>query len=181
MKVYTKVGDEGKTTLIGSLKVDKDDPRVEAYGDIDELNSHIGLLISMAGLVKEIIPFLHNLQSSLFLLSSLIASENYNKKYEVGGCEIEKIEKEIDRLAEVLPKKESFVYPGGTLISAQSHVCRTVCRRVERRIVTLSRLKNVGENTLPYLNRLSDYFFTLACYINYRDKVDEKKWEISCK
>ena len=181
MKIYTKTGDAGKTSLIGNTKVDKDDTRVEAYGNIDELNSHIGLLISTAGITDEIGDFLHHVQGNLFLLSSLMASEKYNEKYEIDATEIEKVEEEIDRLTAMLPKKFSFVYPGGNLASSESHICRTVCRRAERRVVTMSRTMNAGMNTLPYLNRISDYFFTLARYINYRDNVDEKKWEISCK
>ena len=114
-------------------------------------------------------------------LSIILIPPTGNEKYEIDATEIEKVEEEIDRLTAMLPKKFSFVYPGGNLASSESHICRTVCRRAERRVVTMSRTMNVGMNTLPYLNRLSDYFFTLARYINYRDNVDEKKWEISCK
>lgn len=181
MKVYTKQGDEGKTSLVGGQKVDKDDLQVEAYGTLDELNSHVGLLLSMLKNVDEMGNFLRKQQANIFQISSLMASETYNPRFELTPMETLLLEEEIDKLTLLLPRKSAFIYPGGVTAAAESHVCRTICRRAERRIVALSRHMNVGSETLRYINRLSDFFFTLARYLNFQAGEDEKKWEITCK
>lgn len=181
MKIYTKQGDEGKTSLVGGQKVDKDDLQVETYGTLDELNSHVGLLVSLLDGRDDCVGVLTEVQQNIFQLSSQMASAGYHEAFELSPKATELLEHEIDRLTALLPLRDAFIYPGGVQAAAQSHVCRTVCRRSERLVVRLSRTKNVGKESLRYLNRLSDYLFTLARYLNYKAGLNEKKWKSSCK
>lgn len=174
--IYTKTGDHGTTSLVGGSRVAKDDHRVEAYGTIDELNSHIGLLAEMirplqGGYYDELKAVQHN----LFTLQTLLATEDetiYARLPQLPEEEVELLERQIDTITDLLPKLQNFVIAGGNLIGAQCHVCRTVCRRAERRVVTLARetiqpssnqeIKQSTEIILRYLNRLSDYLFVLS-------------------
>ncbi len=181
MKIYTKQGDQGKTCLVEGQKVDKDDLQVETYGTLDELNSHVGLLVSLLDGYDDCVGVLVEIQRNIFQLSSQMASACYHEAFEPSHEATEFLEHEIDHLAAHLPLRDAFIYPGGVQAAAQSHVCRTVCRRSERLVVRLSRTKNVGNESLRYLNRLSDYFFTLARYLNYKAGSHEKKWKSPCK
>lgn len=164
--IYTKTGDGGTTSLVGGSRVSKDDRRVEAYGTVDELNSHIGLLAEMlrdepGGYRDE----LKAVQRNLFTLQTLLATEDadiYGRLPQLPLEEVEILERQIDTLSDQLPKLHSFVIAGGNMTGAQCHVCRTVCRRAERRVVSLAREAKVDEVIQRYLNRLSDYLFVLG-------------------
>ena len=164
--IYTKTGDKGTTSLVGGSRVPKDDKRVEAYGTVDELNSHIGLLAEMfrptqGGYYDELKAAQHN----LFTIQTLLATEDegiYARLPQLDEEEVDILERQIDTLSDLLPKLQNFVIAGGNLTGAQCHVCRTVCRRAERCVVTLAREAKIDDVILRYLNRLSDYLFVLA-------------------
>ncbi|MBR4229611.1 MAG: cob(I)yrinic acid a,c-diamide adenosyltransferase [Bacteroidales bacterium] len=166
--IYTKTGDSGTTSLVGGSRVAKDDKRVEAYGTVDELNSHIGLLAEMmrprqGGYYDE----LKAIQNNLFTIQTLLATEDaeiYGRLPQLQLEEVEILERQIDTITDLLPKLHNFVIAGGNMIGAQCHVCRTVCRRAERCVVALNHEVKVDEVILRYLNRLSDYLFVLARY-----------------
>lgn len=166
--IYTKTGDGGTTSLVGGTRVPKDDKRVEAYGTVDELNSHIGLLAEMLRDKQENrYDELKAVQHNLFTLQTLLATEDadiYSRLPQLHIEEVEKLERQIDSLTDLLPKLRNFVIAGGNIAGAQAHVCRTVCRRAERRVVALSHEVSVDEAISRYLNRLSDYLFVLARY-----------------
>ncbi len=164
--IYTKTGDQGTTSLVGGSRVNKDDERVEAYGTVDELNSHVGMLAEMmrplgGGYYDELKAVQHN----LFTIQTLLATEDsdiYARLPQLDEEEVNILERQIDTISDMLPKLHSFVIAGGNTIGAQCHICRTVCRRAERRIVTLSNHTNIDNLLLRYINRLSDYLFVLA-------------------
>ena len=164
--IYTKTGDSGTTSLVGGSRVDKDDVRVEAYGTVDELNSHVGLLAEMmrsmgGGYYDELKAVQHN----LFTLQTLLATEDealYARLPRLADDEVDILERQIDTLSDQLPKLHNFVIAGGNAMGAQCHVARTVCRRAERRVVSLARQVKVEDVLLRYLNRLSDYLFVLG-------------------
>ena len=164
--IYTKTGDGGTTSLVGGSRVNKDDVRVEAYGTVDELNSHIGLLAEMLRPChEEHYRELKVVQNKLFDIQTLLATEDaaiYARLPQLGEEEVATLERQIDAITDRLPKLHSFVIAGGNVAGAQCHVCRTVCRRAERRVVTLSHPVKVDEHISRYLNRLSDYLFVLA-------------------
>ena len=163
-KIYTKSGDKGTTQLSSGERVSKDETQVEAIGTIDELNAHIGLLMTYIE-EKTLLERLHDLQTVLF---------------DIGGNKVidhsltTQLEKDMDAMTESLPPLRDFVYPGGCKAAAQSHVCRTVCRRAERNFVTLSKIRPIDASVLCFLNRLSDYFFILARKLNFIYNVAEK-------
>ena len=164
--IYTKTGDSGTTSLVGGSRVRKDDARVEAYGTVDELNSHIGLLAEM---LRDTDPDsyaeLKHVQYNLFTLQTLLATEDadlYARLPQLQPTEVEHLEHLIDRLTDQLPKLHNFVIAGGNPAGAQGHVCRTICRRAERRVVTLTQKAEIDPVLQRYLNRLSDYLFVLS-------------------
>ena len=167
--IYTKTGDTGTTSLVGGSRVSKDDHRVEAYGTVDELNSHIGLLAEMLRDMKGgYYDELKAVQNNLFTLQTLLATEDeaiYARLPQLAEEEVEMLERQIDTLTDLLPKLQNFVIAGGTLAGAQCHVCRTVCRRAERRVVTLARETKIDPVIQRYLNRLSDYLFVLSRHV----------------
>jgi cob(I)alamin adenosyltransferase len=179
--VYTRTGDKGTTGLVGGARIKKSDSRIHLYGEIDELNSLIGLGISF--LDKNFNKnFLHEIQSSLFDLGSNLACEKEKriqfKLPQINESLIKKIEEEIDKMDESLPSLNSFILPGGSSVASSFHVCRTFCRRVERQIVDFEE-QHPGEipvNALCMINRLSDYFFILARWLNQSLKIEEIKW-----
>lgn len=171
MKIYTKTGDKGQTSLIGGKRIAKDDVRLEAYGTVDELNSWVGCLVAElpAGRDK---TFLTRVQHVLFDLGSTLALDPGSGDAERYGISFPPshtaaLEAEIDRMSEALPPLRSFVLPGGTRQAALCHVCRTVCRRAERRMYAMNARYEVPGEVLAYVNRLSDYFFVLARSINH--------------
>ena len=177
MKIYTKTGDEGKTGLIGGTRVMKNDVRIEAYGTVDELNSFVGLLASY-DLPIDVKEFLQKMQHRLFVIGSYLATDvtkvSLNAASILKPEDITDIEKEIDRMSEKLPELSAFILPGGSTESGISHVCRTVARRAERRIVDVDVY---DIQVVMYVNRLSDYFFVLSRYITITKGYEEILWK----
>ena len=183
-KVYTKTGDKGETSIIGGIRVKKSCERLEAYGTVDELSSHFGLLASMLpdGEDKDLII---RIQNNLFsVCSNLATDQSQTPLYDSAKLpdgEIEILEHEVDEIMNLLPERQGFILPGGTQAAAQAHVCRTVCRRAERRIVALSEVAQISPETQQYINRLSDYLFVLAKKINFNAGVSEIIWQKVCR
>jgi cob(I)alamin adenosyltransferase len=177
-KVYTKTGDKGETSLVGGARVSKASPRVEAYGDVDELNSIIGL--ARASLQDDQIDeTLSLIQNDLFTLGADLASPSEIEVPRIQTSFVETLEELSDRfLAELEPLKE-FILPGGSKAGATLHLARTVARRAERRAVKLSEAEDVNELAVVYLNRLSDLLFILARVVNRRGGVPEKMTDFS--
>ena len=183
-KVYTKTGDQGETSIIGGIRVKKSCERLEAYGTVDELSSHLGLLASMLpdGEDKDLII---RIQNNLFsVCSNLATDQSQTPLYDSARLpdgEIQVLEHKVDEIMNLLPERQGFILPGGTQAAAQAHVCRTVCRRAERRIVALSEVTQISPETLQYVNRLSDYLFVLAKKINFNTGVSEIIWQKVCR
>jgi cob(I)alamin adenosyltransferase len=180
MKIYTKGGDEGETGLFGGQRVSKDIERIEAYGTIDELNSFIGLA-AVEIRDQKIIALLEKIQSYLFTLGADLSSPDTekNKKKNIPRVTEEyslELEKEIDYYDSQNEELKNFILPGGNKGASLLHICRTICRRAERRVVTLNKKENIGKNILIFLNRLSDLFFVLARYQNKISGIEDKKW-----
>ncbi len=182
--IYTRTGDTGATSLVGGKRVKKNDIRIEAYGSIDELNALIGQLSASAHISAEFVDFFVFVQNKLFNIGAYLATDNpENNITEAKGLtidDIEKLEKKIDAMDVELPPLNNFVLPGGTHISALAHVCRTMCRRCERRIVALAEETYVDANVLKFVNRLSDFLFVFARYDNVSNQVDEIFWNKDC-
>jgi cob(I)alamin adenosyltransferase len=179
MKVYTKTGDKGQTSLFGGKRVPKHDIRIDAYGTVDELNSYIGLIRDQ-DIDKKSIETLIEVQDRLFTLGSILATEPGNTKVKVPQLHPEDIlllENEIDAMNEHLPEMRSFVLPGGHTAVSFCHVTRCVCRRAERLISNLSENEEIDVLVLQYLNRLSDYLFVLARKIVIDKDVKEVEWK----
>lgn len=175
MKVYTKKGDQGKTSLIGGNRVDKDHIRIEAYGTVDELNSHIGLVRDL--LNDSYTPIFINIQNNLFTLGSLLANESSKMKLpEITKEDIEELELAIDKLDETLPVMRNFVLPGGHVSVSSIHIARCVCRRAERKVITLNREVEISGIIIAYLNRLSDYLFVLSRKVSLELNAQEIPW-----
>ena len=179
-KVYTRTGDKGETSIVGGIRMKKSSERLEAYGTVDELSSHLGLLAAMLpeGEHKSMII---RIQRNLFnVCTNLATDQSQTPLYDSAKLpdgEIELLEKEVDRMMGMWPERQGFILPGGTQAAAQAHVCRTVCRRAERRIVALSEVAIVSPEVQQYVNRLSDYLFVLAKIINFNESVSEIIWE----
>ncbi len=176
MKIYTKKGDKGKTSLFGGLVVSKADAQIEAYGTVDELNSFIGLLISKCESLDT--TLLKRIQSVLFDIGSHLSSDNTADKYlpQLDKQLVLDLESAMDEMTKQLLPLKSFIMPGGNERISIAHVCRTICRRAERRAVTLHNHKEIPEAVIIILNRLSDYFFVFSRYISMKDGIDEVKW-----
>lgn len=173
MKIYTKTGDKGTTSLVGGTRVPKTHIRLEAYGTVDELNSNLGLLITylLDGKDKD---FLQQVQDRLFAVGSHLATDREKMELKeasiISSEQVEMVEREIDRLDTLLPPLSAFILPGGSRGAAVCHVCRTVCRRAERRILALAEQVEIASELLAYVNRLSDYLFVLSRKMNQDDK-----------
>ena len=177
MKIYTKTGDEGNTSLIGGYRVSKSDLRIESYGTVDELNSWLGLIAEY--LPKDRITEIQRIQHQLFSVGAQLASKSSEQKRTfspIAAQDISELENYIDYYEELLPKMTHFILPGGSKASSQTHIARCVCRRAERIVVQLSRIDFVDKSLLIYLNRLSDYLFCLARAFTFWKKKDEIKW-----
>ena len=162
-RIYTRTGDEGTTSLVGGKRVAKDHARLRAYGTIDELQSHLGLLVT-AMPEGDDRQHVVDIQRYLFDIGGRLATEESTAHLAANANTnaIETLESLIDAIQATLPPLRHFIVPGGTEASARAHVCRTVCRRAERLICTLSRETEIDGDILPYFNRLSDYLFVLA-------------------
>ena len=175
MKLYTKTGDKGKTSLMGG-RVSKDDLRVEAYGTIDELNSFIGKAVTELdpAIFKDLLEDLETIQHELFDCGGDLANVMKERKYTLQEVSIEVLEKRIDALSDEAPPLKRFILPGGTPAAATLHIARTVTRRAERQVVTLmNEVEDVPAIVQKYLNRLSDYFFAAARVVNFRSNVND--------
>ena len=180
MKIYTKTGDKGQTSLVGGQRVSKGCERLESYGTIDELNSHIGLLITYCTDLHDI-DFLTQVQGRLFSVGGYLATDNtqhtVSSSCTVTPEMIQDVEAEIDRLDSLLPPLRQFILPGGCRGAAVSNICRTVCRRAERCIIRLQETGIVVDECLTtYVNRLSDYLFILSRKLNADAKTDDIIW-----
>ena len=183
-RIYTKTGDDGTTGLLGGTRIPKYALRIEVYGTLDELNSHLGLLI--AQLPREIegiqLPLLTEIQDRLFVAGGQLAADpstdvaSKMKLPSIEQADIQALEDSIDDMDDVLPPLKAFILPGGHLATAQAHICRTVCRRAERLATHLAQEEPIPEILLPYLNRLSDWFFTYARYISLKTNSPEIEW-----
>lgn len=180
MKIYTRSGDKGQTSLLGGTRVPKDSLRIEAYGTVDELNSHLGLLRdhTQGGQDALLVP----IQELLFSLGSRLASgsEEQAEIYKVPhilDADITTLEQDMDRMEAELPEMRNFILPGGHLAASQAHVCRTVCRRAERLVVHLAAEEAVPEILVRYLNRLSDLLFVLARHLSHVHGVADTPWK----
>jgi len=181
MKIYTKTGDSGDTGLFGGGRVQKDDPRVEAYGDVDELNAVIGMARAMEPMPR-IDEILVPMQRDLFSIGALLATpdrekmEKHLSKASIDDRRIASLERAIDECEAELEPLKAFIIPGGSRKGAVLHVARTVCRRAERRVVRLQREEEVPGLVVIYLNRLSDLLFMLARVANIRAGAGEVTW-----
>lgn len=178
MKIYTKTGDKGETSLFGGKRVSKNDPRIEAYGTVDELNSVIGIARAFTE-NSEIVQILSDIQSQLFVLGADLATPpdvTSTAIARITGEDSKSLEKLIDWIDEKLTPLKSFILPGGSKTAALLHHARSVCRRGERLVVALRKAGETSESTVIFLNRLSDLLFELARYANKVEKVDEILW-----
>jgi cob(I)alamin adenosyltransferase len=172
-KIYTKTGDLGTTSLVGGNRVHKSDAILDVYGTCDELNAHIGALIA-----EENVPFLTEIQKKMFVIGGVLATPK--DKYEQYWKEISwdsflsEIENEIDAKAENLPPLKSFLLPQGSRAIAQAHICRTFCRKLERKISFSIAENESFLKLLQVVNRLSDYFYILSRFFHHQEKIDEK-------
>ena len=185
-KIYTKTGDLGETGLVSGTRTKKSDSRISLYGELDELNSRIGYSVSLMAtdLQYQLTNnFLHLIQSAIFDLGSNLACEAENrakfKLPQISDEFISDLELEIDRMDGELPALKNFILPGGSIISASLHLCRTEARQVERKLITYyeQTKEELPINSIIFLNRLSDYFFILARYANKLNQVDEINWK----
>ena len=181
-KIYTRTGDKGQTSLIGGTRVSKSDPRLEAYGTVDELNSVLGVLraelsSSSDSNLADADSFLAQIQNELFNVGSQLACEDKAMRTQLPSVHeesIQRLEEKMDEYSQTLAPLKNFILPGGTKAAAYAHVARTVCRRAERNCVLLSDTVDVLNR---YLNRLSDYLFVLARHLNSVAKVSEPIWK----
>lgn len=178
MRIYTRKGDAGQTQLADGTPVSKTDPRIAAYGAIDELNAHVGLLVAVLPESFDA-TLLEHIQQTLFCVGTHLPSG----RQPVAAYESEtiQIEAAIEELQAPLPPLRSFVLPGGCQAAAQAHVCRTVCRRAECALVQVASHGPLAPSLLAYVNRLSDYFFSLARNLNFIAGHTEKTWHNTCK
>ena len=175
MKIYTRTGDKGETSLFGGDRIPKNDPRIEAYGTIDELNSFLG--VARASWPSSPLDAqLQSVQSDLFDIGAYLASPGSDRFHGVDSRHIEELEHAIDAIDAQLSPLTSFIVPGGSAAAAQLHVARTVCRRAERRVVALRDSAVEMQTTIRYLNRLSDYLFMAARLANLSHGISDTVW-----
>ncbi len=185
-RIYTKRGDAGETSLVGGQRLPKDNLRIECYGTVDELNSFLGIarttaeeMIPRFAVLSEFAGILKRIQHELFNLGSILATlpaDVHPKQPRVTAADVAQLEKDLDRANEQLPALRSFVLPGGSRLDAELHVCRTVCRRAERILVSLAREEEVPAQAVMYLNRLSDALFVWSRWVNHATGAEEALW-----
>jgi cob(I)alamin adenosyltransferase len=179
VKIYTKTGDAGETSLFGNTRVSKADPRVDAYGEVDELNACLGAVVAMLS-EADLLADLNRIQQDLFALGSELADPTKRiaervEKAHIRPADAERLEATIDRLEAELPPLRRFILPGGSAAGSMLHLARTVCRRAERRVVGLGE-DAVDRLLIIYLNRLSDLLFVMARVVNRRAGIAETEW-----
>lgn len=183
MKIYTKIGDKGTTKLVDGSCVEKFNPRVEAYGCIDELNSSLGVVrsyLQAQTIFNDLNTQIEIVQNQLFSVGSLLATSDFSvfqKLPQISDQHISQLEKWIDHYTEPLSPLKNFILPGGDIIASLLHVCRTACRRAERRSSEIFVKDDHYQNVLIYLNRLSDLLFTWARWINLKQNQPETIWK----
>ncbi len=183
MKIYTKTGDKGTTSLVGGQRVPKNHPRVEAYGDVDELISFLGIVICDVNTSREK-DILRKIQENLMLISAHFASDGSCKNLpDIKESDIDMLESEIDRITAGLPEQKAFILPGAPRVSSECHVARTICRRAERHALSIGSggdannlVSSSAEIGIRYLNRLSDYLFILGRFFCVEDEAPEEFW-----
>jgi cob(I)alamin adenosyltransferase len=179
VRIYTRRGDDGTTSLGGGQRVTKDSPRVRAYGTVDELNSVLGLARA-GGLAPRLDAMLAVIQHELFAAGSNLCFLEPDKAahqiHELEPGQVEQLEHWIDELTEAMDPLANFILPGGAVGAAHLHVARTVCRRAEREVLSLSRTEPIGARVVEYLNRLSDLLFTMARYENHERGITQPLW-----
>lgn len=183
MPIYTKFGDKGQTSLLGGKVVSKDDLRVDAYGNVDELNAVLGVVIATCD-YDDIAKILKQIQNDLFIIGAELASSSSSssssKKTRITRITAEKVidmEKIIDGIEEQLTPLRNFILPGGTKLAALIHLARTVCRRAERSIISLDKKEKVNNEIIKYINRVGDLLFVLARFANRKKHVQEIIWK----
>jgi cob(I)alamin adenosyltransferase len=179
MKIYTKKGDDGKTSLIGGTRVSKSSIRIDAYGTVDELNSYIGWVRDLCKRIEQK-EVLVEIQDRLFTIGSLLAADPEKSRMELPQlkeADITFLENQIDHMNEELPEMKSFILPGGHPANSCCHVARCICRRAERAAVLLSENETVDSIIIKYLNRLSDFLFTLARQLSKDFHSEETIWK----
>jgi cob(I)alamin adenosyltransferase len=182
-RVYTRTGDDGTTGLVGGDRAPKDSPRIEAYGTVDELNATIGLArtaLARSAAGARLEPILRRVQNELFNLGAELATPDAVRRARqpaVDARHVVKLEEDLDAANEGLPELRSFILPGGGAASAALHLARTVCRRAERRVISLGREEPIGDHAVMYLNRLSDALFVFGRYAAHADGEPEPLWE----
>ncbi len=183
--VYTKGGDSGTTSLVGGARVSKTDPRLEAYGTVDELNAYLGWLLELLpsdSVDREVVLFVQN---KLFVVGAQLATEAespYKAQMEqIAPADVVRIEQRIDEVDSLLPKHNRFVLPSGSMGAAAAHICRTVCRRAERCICLLDGEDTPATELLQFINRLSDYLVVLARFLVINSGREEIFWNKGCK
>ena len=183
-KVYTRTGDKGETSLVGGVRIKKSNIRLEAYGTVDELSSHLGMLVAMMKDGEER-DYIIRVQNNLFNVCTHLATDQSQTPLypsaSLAAGEIGPLEQRIDSLMKQLPERQGFILPGGVPAACQAHICRTVCRRAERRIAALAEEAQIAPEMQQYVNRLSDYLFVLAKIINFNEGKSEIVWQNVCK
>jgi cob(I)alamin adenosyltransferase len=178
--IYTKTGDDGTTGLVGGTRIKKNDLRLDAYGTVDELNTHIGIILT-SDLPAEIRDLLFEVQNKLFNIGSRLASDEKGNeitvKLSITEDHINMLEMAIDKIEEDLTPLKQFILPGGSVAAARCHIARAVCRRAERCILDFAERQKVQPEVIRYMNRLSDFLFVLARKFNKDKGVDEKNWK----
>lgn len=185
-KIYTLTGDKGTTSLVGGKRVSKDDVRVEAYGTIDELNASVGLMCHSSKLDHPgMLQFFRKIQNKLFNIGSYLATDPTDERYNgiewITEADVKELEAKIDELDDELPPLKGFILPGGSRLSAQCSVCRTIARRAERRIISLAKSSKVDPVVIKYVNRLSDFLFVFARFNNIHNQFEEIYWNKNCE
>jgi len=179
-KVYTRTGDQGKTSLVGGVRIAKSDIRLEAYGTVDELSAQLGMLAAMMAKGEDYEAII-GIQNNLFTVCTHLATDQSQTPLYPSALlpqqEVEHLEQLIDHIMGELPERQGFILPGGCQQACQAHICRTVCRRAERRIAQLAEGAVVGAEIVRYVNRLSDYLFVLAKKLNHLQGVSEQTWQ----
>ena len=183
-RIYTRRGDQGMTDLVGGIRISKADIRLEAYGTIDELSSHLGLLASLLADEADR-QYIYRVQNTLFNVGCHLATDQEHTSLSAAARlpegAVQQMESLIDEITAQLPPAKGFVLPGGSTTAAQAHVCRSVCRRAERCITALASEASVDDNISRYINRLSDYLFIMAKKINFNSGIEEILWQNDCK
>jgi cob(I)alamin adenosyltransferase len=180
MKIYTKTGDDGTTGILGSARLNKFDTRIEAYGNVDELNSHVGMLRDVWQPLGEAMDFQLWVQDRLFVLGSWLAVEpgleGKMNMPKIETADVQKLEQSIDKMEQDLAPIQHFTLPGGSVAISQAHIIRCVCRRAERSLWYLHQQTPVQSELMVFLNRLSDFYFTLSRWIAHQQGVQEQFW-----